>query len=69
MIQEKDFETEALRVAEAANKNGLALRLLGALAIRIHCPTYYYLHEDMNRKYTDPQRSHSTKLSQDNPTM
>jgi len=53
VLAEKDFETEALRIAEAAKNNGLLLRLLGALAIRIHCPKYSYLHEDMKRRYTD----------------
>lgn len=53
VLAEKDFEAEALRISEAAKNNGLVLRLLGALAIRIHCPKYCYLHEDMNRRYTD----------------
>jgi hypothetical protein len=49
----EEFESEARKLAEAARNTKIELRLLGALAIRIHCPKYNYLHEDMKRTYTD----------------
>ena len=49
----EEFESEARKLAEAAKNNKIELRLLGALAIRIHCPKYNYLHEDLKRTYTD----------------
>ena len=53
ILTDREFETEALRIVDAAKENNLTLRLLGALAIRIHCPRYNFLHEDLKRKYTD----------------
>jgi hypothetical protein len=53
MLAAKEFEAEARRITDAAKNKNVMLRLLGALAIRSHCPKYNYLHEDMKRAYTD----------------
>jgi hypothetical protein len=47
------FETEALRIVNAAAKNGLMLRLLGSLAFQFHCPNFGYLQKQLGRAYTD----------------
>ncbi|MFX0053608.1 MAG: hypothetical protein ACFFAD_01650 [Candidatus Hermodarchaeota archaeon] len=47
------FVDEALRIIEEANKQGIILRLMGAIAIRLHSPEYAYLHEKMGRFITD----------------
>jgi len=41
--------SEALRLVEGANERGIALRLLGALAIRIHSQEYGELHRKLSR--------------------
>lgn len=47
------FETEALRIVQAADEQGLKLRLLGSLAFRLHCPRYGYLQKQLGRAFTD----------------
>ena len=47
------FVDEALRIIDEADKQGIILRLMGAIAIRIHSPEYAYLHEKMGRFITD----------------
>ncbi|MHB9093467.1 MAG: nucleotidyltransferase family protein [Eubacteriales bacterium] len=49
----KKFEQEAVRIVNAANEKGVAMRLLGALAFKFHCPEYGYIQEALGRKYTD----------------
>lgn len=49
----KPFIDEAFRIIKAAEEKGIILRLIGAIAIRIHCPNYSYLLDKMNRKLTD----------------
>ena len=49
----QQFETEALRIVDAAKEKGLVLRLLGSLAFRLHCPEYGYLQKQLGRAYTD----------------
>jgi hypothetical protein len=49
----RQFETEALRIVDAAKEKGLVLRLLGSLAFRLHCPEYGYLQKQLGRAYTD----------------
>ncbi|NHJ13798.1 MAG: hypothetical protein EAX95_08975 [Candidatus Thorarchaeota archaeon] len=48
-----DFQEEALRIVEAAAKNGWPLRIIGCLAFRIKCPDYVDLHKAMGREVTD----------------
>jgi hypothetical protein len=47
------FETEALRIVNAAGEKGLTLRLLGSLAFQFHCPNFGYLQKQLGRAYTD----------------
>jgi hypothetical protein len=47
------FVDEALRIIDEANKQGIILRLMGAIAIRLHSPDYAYLHEKLGRSITD----------------
>jgi hypothetical protein len=47
------FEAEARRLLAAAERQGVTLRLLGALAFRIRCPRHVELQERMGRPYTD----------------
>lgn len=48
-----DFVDEAWRVVDSAKNRGLTLRVLGALAFRIHCPQWAPLHVAMGRVITD----------------
>ncbi len=51
--QEAQFFKLRDRVLEEANKRGIILRIIGAIAIRTHCPTYKYLEYDLGRILTD----------------
>src|SRR5690349_19391960 len=53
MTQQFDFVSEALRIVERAQDNGLTLRVLGATAFRIHCPDHVHVHISMGRDVTD----------------
>lgn len=48
-----DFMAEALRIVSTAKQRNLVLRLMGAVAVRLHCPKYAYLHEEMGREFSD----------------
>ena len=48
-----DFIQEAIRVVKLAEKRGIILRVMGACAVRLHCPEYEYLHKKLGRKLTD----------------
>ena len=47
------FEAEGDRLVAAANAEGVALRLLGALAFAKRCPRHAHLQETLKRVYTD----------------
>jgi hypothetical protein len=49
----KGFAEEATEIVDSANKKGIVLRILGANAVRIHCPKFAYLHEALQREITD----------------
>jgi len=49
----QDFVEEATNVVNAARKKGLELRIMGAIAVWIHCPRFSHLHEASERKITD----------------
>jgi hypothetical protein len=53
MAQQFDFVSEAIRIVEKAQENGLTLRVLGATAFRIHCPDHVHVHVSMGREVTD----------------
>ena len=48
-----DFEVLALDIVNAAEEKGIHLRLLGAVAFRIHCPVFHGLQVSMKRVLTD----------------
>jgi len=48
-----DFVEEASRIVSLAKEKGLILRLLGAVAVRIHCPDYAWLHKELGREFSD----------------
>ena len=47
----QDIHDEALRVVQAAQQQGITLRLLGGLAVRLHCPSAN--HRSLARAYPD----------------
>jgi hypothetical protein len=47
------FVEEATELVDAAKEKGLVLRILGANAVRIHCPRFAYLHDALQREITD----------------
>jgi len=52
-IQEKEFLELASKVLEESRKSGVTLRLLGAIAFRIHCPEYKFMQYSLGRVLTD----------------
>jgi len=48
-----DFVEEAQRILEAAKDRAIVLRLMGAVALRIHSPKYGYLQESLGRQFSD----------------
>jgi len=52
-ISDLAFIQEGVRVAEAAKERSLVLRVMGATAIRIHCPKLAMFHERLGRAITD----------------
>ncbi|MEA1993132.1 MAG: hypothetical protein U9N35_01870 [Euryarchaeota archaeon] len=51
--QEKEFFEMRDEIIEEANKRGVVLRVLGAIAFRTQCPNYKYLEYDLGRVLTD----------------
>ena len=49
----KNFLDEALRILKVAKDRGIPLRLIGALAIRVHCPNFGFLQEALGRAFSD----------------
>jgi hypothetical protein len=52
-LEYKACEELALEIIAAADKKGIHLRLLGAMAFRVHCPTHQGLQVSMHRVLTD----------------
>ena len=52
-VEKAEFEAEAARLVDAANAEGVTLRLLGALAFATRCPAHAYLQDQLGRVYTD----------------
>lgn len=48
-----DFVNDSMRIIEEGQRQGIIFRLMGACAIRIHCPKHGYLYDDMKRSLTD----------------
>lgn len=51
--QEAEFFVLRDRIMEEADKRKIPLRIIGAIAIRTHCPQYKYLEYDLGRMLTD----------------
>jgi hypothetical protein len=47
------FVEEATKIVDAAKEKGIVLRIMGATAVRIHCPKFSYLHDTLQREITD----------------
>ena len=61
--------SKATSISNVAQEKGVVLRLLGAIAFRIHCPKYEYLHKALGRTISDldfvgygKQKGHIEKL-------
>jgi len=48
-----NFVSRATSIVNAAEEKGVRLRLLGAIAFRVHCPKYEYLHRGLGRSISD----------------
>jgi len=48
-----DWVEEAERVIRTAEERKVILRLIGAIAVVMHCPTYRYLHRQLTRDISD----------------
>lgn len=48
-----EFIQEATRLTAAAKEQKLTLRVMGATAIKIHCPKFAVIHEHLGRSLTD----------------
>ena len=53
LVDRQVFEKEADRILQSADREGVTLRLLGAVAFRRHCGTYGHLQDRLGRKFTD----------------
>jgi hypothetical protein len=51
--QEVEFFKLRDRLIQEADKRGIVLRIIGAIAIRTHCPEFKYLEYDLGRMLTD----------------
>ncbi|MHA2432457.1 MAG: hypothetical protein ACXADO_04425 [Candidatus Thorarchaeota archaeon] len=50
---QKGFVEEALRIIKEADEEGIVLRLMGAIAIRLHSPSFAHLHQKLGREISD----------------
>jgi len=48
-----NFVDEAVRIVREAEKQRVILRMMGATAIRLHCPSFTRLHRDLGREISD----------------
>jgi len=52
-MDDQEFKTYAIRLVAEAQKQGALLRLLGAVAFSMHCPTFGYFQAKADRHFTD----------------
>lgn len=52
-MDDDEFIAYANSIVSEAQKQGAIVRLLGAVAFHIHCPTYGYFQQEANRHFTD----------------
>jgi len=53
MLQSSHFEEQAKTIVDTAQKRGIVIRSIGAIAFRIHCPKFKDLHTKLGRELTD----------------
>lgn len=53
MLENEVLVEAARSIVRYAKEKGLTLRILGAIAFRIHCQRFLYLFERMHRTLTD----------------
>jgi len=53
LAPQQDLAREALEVVEEAKKKHVVLRVMGAAAVRLHCPNFADLHKSMGREISD----------------
>lgn len=51
--KDSQFIQEALKMVQEAEGEGITLRIIGAVAFRIHCPKFRHLLDAMERRITD----------------
>ena len=51
--QDKIFIDESMRILQEAEKQGVTLRVMGSIAIRLHCPDSINLIKKLGRPITD----------------
>jgi hypothetical protein len=52
-MEQQEFIDNAYKIVDQGQKQGAILRLLGAVAFNIHCPTYGAFQAKANRHFTD----------------
>ncbi len=52
-MEDQEFKVYAANLVEEAQKRGATIRLLGAVAFSLHCPTYSNFQEKAGRHFTD----------------
>jgi hypothetical protein len=60
-MEQDHFMSEAIKIVEAGEKEGIKLRIMGALAIKHHCPNCSHIHESLDRQFTDIDFAASSK--------
>ena len=53
MIDPKEYDAEAIRLVQSGKAQGLTLRVMGGVAVRIHCPKYETILSLMKRRAND----------------
>lgn len=48
-LSDEEFIGEALKIVELAQKRRVTLRILGAIAVRLHCKEFWSFHEGLDR--------------------
>jgi len=53
MRNQKSLVNEAVEIVGKAEERGVILRLMGAVAVKVHLPKFLFLHEKLGRELTD----------------
>src|SRR6266511_5722644 len=53
LAEREKFENELKHILHISQEAGLLLRVIGSLAVQMHCPQFGYLQAAMGRAYTD----------------